>query len=194
MTAQIYVLDTETTGLGGALEGDVIVEIGISRVDLDREKVYPEYGKIIRQELTPAQQKSWVFENTDLTPEDVANSPWLATDIRADLYSYAAGVFTAYNVDFDFGKYLRYPPWSFEPRIAPCIMCECADRYNEGRWFRAQEAYDLLCPDHPTGYRVEKHRAIHDAIYEGYILLALCEKNPEIRERYIEAIEEDVGE
>lgn len=54
MTAQIYVLDTETTGLGGALEGDVIVEIGISRVDLDREKVYPEYGKIIRQELTTA--------------------------------------------------------------------------------------------------------------------------------------------
>lgn len=194
MTAQIFVLDTETTGLGGALEGDVIVELGIARVDLDLKKVYPEYGKIVHQNLTPAQQKSWVFEHTDLTPEEVANSPWAAEDVRDDIVDiYYDGVFTAYNVDFDFGKYLDFEPWLFNPALAPCIMCECADRYNDGRWFTAQAAYNLLCPDNPAGVPGgrERHRALSDAVFEGHILLALCEKNPDIREAYIKAIEEE---
>lgn len=193
MTAQIFVLDTETTGLGGTLEGDVVVEIGIARVDLDRKRVYPELGRIVYQNLTTAQKKSWVFEHTDLTPEEVEDSPWTEYRVGADLSSYADRIFTAYNISFDFDKYLCFEPWSFNPVLAPCIMCECADRYNDGRWFTAQAAYNLLCPDNPAGVPGgrERHRALSDAVFEGHILLGLCEKNPDIREAYIKAIEEE---
>lgn len=187
----LYVLDTETTGLGGALLGDKIVEIGIARVDLEHGRVFPEYGKVINQDLTDEQKQSWVFQNTNLTPEDVKSSPWSIDDIVLDLTTYQTGVFTAYNVSFDFDQYLRYPPYHFCPKLAPCIMCECADRYNGGRWFRAQEAYDLLCPDNPANVPdgIEQHRALSDAVLEGFILLRYLEDNPEAKSRYMAVLE-----
>lgn len=197
MTVQIFVLDTETTGLAGA-PIDSIVEIGISRVDLDRGKVYPEYSRIVNAPMTEAQyEESWVFNNTDLTPGDCWSSPYYIGQVANELkYLYLWRTFTAYNSEFDFDMFLNHDPWNFTPNLAPCIMHECADRYNQGKWFRAQKAYDLLCPDNPA--RVpdgkEEHRALSDAVLEGYILLALCEQNPEIMDKYISAVEGEVHE
>ena len=189
----LFVLDTETTGLQGIAEGDKIVEIGICRVDLDRGKVYPEYERVIHTDLTPSQRESWVFQHTDLSPEDVDSSPWREEWVAKELFSsYCDGIFTAYNTEFDFGQYLRYDPWRFRPNLAPCIMKECANRYDpDGRWFSAQAAYNLLCPDNPTGLEggKEEHRALSDAVFEGHILLRLLEKNEEIKERFIEVLE-----
>lgn len=194
MTANIYVLDTETTGLEGYLGGDVVVEIGIARVDLDRMKVYPELGRIVRQDLTPKQKESWVFQNTDLTPEEVESSPWTVNKVRADLEAYSTKVFTAYNRVFDFDSFLYYTPWYFHPEEAPCIKEECADRYNDGRWFTAQAAYNLLCPDNPMKVPEgrERHRALSDAVFEGHILTRLCEKNEDILQSYMEAAENEL--
>lgn len=192
MTANIYVLDTETTGLNGTAAGDKVVEIGVSRVDLDRGKVYPEYGHIVRQKLTEAQKKAWVFQNTDLTPEEVEHSPYglLASIGPLHLYGRGGIPFTAYNRVFDFGLFLNNPPYRFVPRkMAPCIMETCAELYNAGYWFKAQEAYNMLCPDNPAGVPdgKEEHRALSDSVLEGYILLAMCEDDEETRERYIMA-------
>lgn len=191
MTANIFVLDTETTGLGGAAEGDVVVEIGIARVDLDRNRVYPEMGRIVMQQLTPEQRRSWVFEHTDLDPDEVERSPWSVGDVRAELAGYEGKVFTGYNTDFDFGRFLGSGPWDFRPRMAPCIMIECADRFNGGCWMKAQDAYDMLCPGNPAGVPggMEEHRALSDAVLEGYILLGLCGRDPDIRGRYVRAAE-----
>ncbi len=190
---EIYVLDTETTGLGGGFEGDVVVEIGIARVDLEKRKVYPEFGCLVCQNLSDEQKEAWVFKNTDLTPEEVEKSPWTIEEIRHVLLRYENRVFTAYNVVFDFDSFLQITPWFFRPKLAPCIKEECANRYNDGRWFKAQEAYDMLCPDNPA--RVpngkEEHRALSDAVLEGYILLRLCEKNPDIEKKYLEAAGEE---
>lgn len=189
----IYVLDTETTGLQGIAMGDKIVEIGIARVDLDRGKVFPEYGRVIHTNLTPLQRESWVFQHTDLSPEDVDSSPWDGHRVRHELMSiYAGEVFTAYNVDFDFDRYLHLDPWFFYPDLAPCIMEECRNRYDpNGRWLSAQASYDLLCPDNPMGLEEgkEEHRALSDAVFEGHILLRLLEKNEDIKERYVEVLE-----
>ena len=188
---EIYVLDTETTGLDGRAYGDVIVEIGIARVDLEKRKVYPEFGCLVKQKLTEEQKDAWVFKNTDLTSEEVENSPWTVEEIRHVLLRYEDKVFTAYNVTFDFDSFLNQAPWFFRPRLAPCIMEECAEKYNKGRWFKAQEAYNMLCPDNPA--RVpngkEEHRALSDAILEGYILLRLCEQNPDIEEEYRKSVQ-----
>lgn len=190
----LFVLDTETTGLQGIRYGDKIVEVGIARVDLDRGRVFPEFGRIVHNDLNLQEKNSWVFQHTDLTPEDVMTSPWSVEEIGHELIShYGDKVFTAYNISFDFDSFLNHDPWSFRPRLAPCIMEESAARYSpEGRWFSAQAAYDMLCPSNPANLLDgrEEHRALSDAVCEGYILLSLLEKNEEICERFVSVLED----
>lgn len=191
----IYVLDTETTGLQGIDHGDKVVEIGIARVDVDRGKVFPEFGRVVRQDLSPEDKNAWVFFNTDLTPEDVSNSPWDTVTVGRELmyYEYTMCVFTSYNEDFDFSKFMNKPPWFFYPKLAPCIMEETAARYSpDGRWFSAQAAYSMLCPDNPAGLPdgKEQHRALSDAVVEGHILIRLLEQNEDIAQRYYEVLED----
>lgn len=188
----LFVLDLETTGLAGTEEGDKILEIGVARVDLINGAVYPEYNKIIHQFLTPAEKTCWCFQNTSLTPEDVKNSPWtlrLALDLLTLYDKVRGGVFTSYNVAFDFDLFLK--PWGFRPRMAPCIMKECADHYNGGHWLKAQEMYDQLCPDNPAAVPdgKEEHRAQSDAVLEGWILLRYLEDNPDAKQRYLRCLQ-----
>lgn len=190
----LFVLDTETTGLMGAPE-DSIVEVGVARVDLRRGKVYPEYSRIINAPLTEDQYAhAWVFEHTDLKPEDCRSSPYFVRQVANELmYLYSGEVFTAYNVEYDFDKFLKKDPWYFEPTLAPCIMKSCAEILApDGRWLRAQEAYDRLCPDNPADLPggVEQHRALSDAICEGWILIRLLEGNPAMRTIYESLLED----
>ena len=190
----VYVLDLETTGLNGILGGDKILEIGIARVDLDLGKVYPERSMIINQELTEEQKKSWVFKNTDLTPEEIRNSPHTIDNAIEMLDFYLEGdyaPFTAYNASFDFESFLQYSPYCFKPARAPCLKEMAAIGFNAGRWMTAQEAYDLLCPDNPAQVPEgkEEHRALSDAMFEGWILLRMCEGKPEIPGRYRQCCE-----
>lgn len=190
---QIYVLDTETTGLQGIAYGDKVVEVGIARVDIDREKVYPEFGRVVRQDLSPEEKNAWVFANTDLSPEDVGSSPWDTATVGRALIYYESNIFTSYNEDFDFSRFMNKTPWSFYPKLAPCIMEEAAARYSpEGRWFSAQAAYDLLCSDNPAQLPEgrEQHRALSDAVVEGHILLRLLEQNEDIAQRFYKVLED----
>ena len=188
----LFVLDLETTGLDGTEMGDKILEVGVARVDLIRGVVYPEYGQIVHQFLTPAEKTCWCFTNTSLNPSDVTNSPWPLHAVLGMLKLYDTvlhGVFTSYNAAFDFDLFLK--PWGFRPRMAPCIMKECADHYNGGRWFKAQEAYDQLCPDNPAALpdKKEEHRALSDAVMEGWILLRYLEDNPDAKQRYLRCLQ-----
>ena len=195
MSADIYVLDIETTSLQGATAGGKVLEIGIARVSFDTGKVYPEYSQIINQELTDDERRCWCFENTTLTPEDVEHSPKGAIKAALDLYFlYRDGLFTSYNVEFDFIKYLHQKPFNFKPEMAPDIMITCANQYNDGYYVKAQQMYDWLCPDDPAGMGKERHRALDDAIFEGHILLRAYKDSEDIAELYDEALERWRGE
>lgn len=188
----IYVLDTETTGLQGIAYGDKIVEVGIARVDLDRGKVFPEFDRLVRYDLDKTDREAWVFANTDLDPEDIENAPWDINQVGRALIYYEAETFTSYNEEFDFSRFINHAPWSFYPRLAPCIMEEASARYSpEGRWFSAQAAYDLLCPDNPAALPngKEQHRALSDAVVEGHILIRLLEQNEDIAQRFYKELE-----
>lgn len=185
----IYVLDLETTGLIGE-PLDKAVEIGIARVDLERGRVYPEYARIINQELTPFQQQSWVFENTDLSPLDVLNSPHSQYRVAMELSLFYPGQhFTSYNRAFDFDKFIDH--WNVPLAYAPCIMEECSEIWNDGILLKAQRAYDLLCPDNPAGLEDgrEAHRALSDAVMEGYILCRAFEASDYVKTAYAEVLE-----
>ncbi len=188
----LYVLDTETTGLLGAEGGDKVVEIGIARVDLELGRVYPEYGRIIRQQLTEEQKCSWVFEHTDLKPSEVSRSPYRPSDIMTDLkLQFEDGVFTAYNVAFDFGMFLSKDPYDWHPHLAPCIMETAREMLGVERWLRAQDAYDTFCKGNPANVPngIEEHRALSDAVFEGHILLGMIEAYEGLYDTYAEVLE-----
>lgn len=137
-----------------------------------------------------------MFEHTDLETTDVKYSPWRIDEVGRALIYYEREVFTSYNVEFDFDRFLHQPPWSFYPKLAPCIMEEASARYDkEGKWFSAQTAYDMLCPDNPANLPEgkEQHRALSDAVVEGHILLRLLEENEDIRDKYLDVLEEEVS-
>lgn len=198
MTLNLYVLDTETTGLQGA-PIDSVVEIGIARVDIDRCKVYPEWTRIINAPLTEQQKKeAWVFNNTDLTPDDCLSSPHFTGNVADELNMiYSGEPFTAYNREFDFDKFLNKDPWNFHAGYLPCLMEITRQCLNvTGRWLKAQEAYDILCPDNPAQLPEgrEQHRALSDAVCEGWIMLRLFERFPDARELYENVLEASLGD
>lgn len=188
MNMDIYVLDIETTSLLGSVLGGKVLEIGIARASLDTGKVYPEYSQIVSQDLTNDEKACWCFQNTDLTPQDVESSPVGPVKAAMDLYlRYRDCLFTSYNVEFDFDKYLNQPPYNFKPAMAPDIMISCANQYNDGYYVKAQQMYDWLCADDPAGMGKERHRALDDAIFEGHILLRAYQDSEDIGLLYDEA-------
>ena len=190
----IWVLDLETTDLRGILGGDKVLEVGVARVNLEAGRVYPEFASLVNNELSESDLHCWAFENTTLRPEDITNAPhgayWVARSL--DLYFNGAPM-TSYNRSFDFDKFLNQSPWrgEFRPGYAPCLKITYGDYFNGGQWAHAQEAYDDLCPDNPAGLEngVELHRALDDAIMEGWILLRMCEKCEDVRKMYACAYE-----
>ena len=192
MSKDIYVLDIETTSLLGAWAGGKVLEVGIARLCLDTGKIYPEYSQIISHDLTPEEQNCWCFQNTDLTPQDVESSPVGPVKAAMDLYlRYRDCLFTSYNVEFDFNRYLNQPPYTFKPAMAPDIMLTISDDYNNGFWLKAQESYDMLCQDNPAGLPEgkERHRALDDAVCEAWILLRAYQDDDNIAIQYEDAIE-----
>ena len=47
------------------------------------------------------------------------------------------------------------------------------ESYYEDKWVRSIDAYRVLCPEDPMGLESMRHRAIDDAVMEGWILKAL---------------------
>ena len=192
MNRDIYVLDLETTSLLGAHCGGKVLEIGIARVNFDTGRVYPEWGQIVNQDLTPEEHCCWCFQHTDLTPEDVENSPVGPAKAAMDMYfRFRDCLFTSYNTGFDFERYLNQSPFDFKPAMAPDIMITTSNQYNDGYYAKAQQMYDWLCKDNPAGLEdgKERHRALDDAIFEGHILLRAYQDSEDIALIYDEALE-----
>ncbi|MDY7060337.1 MAG: 3'-5' exonuclease [Methanomethylophilus alvi] len=181
----VNVIDTETTGLNGALGGDLVVEIGIVQVDTVKKTVSPFFESIVGAKLTKTQAESWVFQHTDLTPEEVENGPdahLVADKVRHFLNGTPT---TSFNTPFDFGLFLDHRPWNLDVRLLPDIMMAATEdpsiprrRHNDGNCYASLEnSYRVLCPDDPAGLNgPEKHRAMSDAAVAGYVLLALIGK------------------
>lgn len=180
----IYVLDTETTGLKG-YPYDHVVDVAVCRVSLQDGTVEEVFSSVVGHDVASwdqATKGAWIFENTDLTLEMVADAPPLA-DVAAELRNILQGCFvTSFNVDFDFQKFLFHPPWDLEPHISltPCIMkrsmpiCAIPGTYDRYKFPRLQEAYDMIVPGDPAGIRGhQSHRALSDAVMASYVLIEL---------------------
>ena len=146
----------------------------------------------------------WIYRNSDMRLEDTLNATKnLDTMVREVREIVSGREVTSYNVKFDFGKFLYQEPWNIRNlvtmridimKLATTKMYELAysdsivdkglqERLLRGRedspypekWVRSQDAYRVLCPDNPMRLGNQTHRALDDAIMEGWILKALTE-------------------
>jgi len=174
---KVLVIDIETTGFDA--KKDAIVEIGMVLVDtkeLTKELIFDKivldanFSKVLHKD-------SWIFENTNLTPEEVSSAETLES-YREELQSlFNKYRVTAYNKPFD----MRFmEARGFKIETIKCLMDSCYNDYNIYGYNKygsrkrpsAEEAYNIIFPDADF---VELHRGGDDALRESEILLKLCE-------------------
>lgn len=187
----ILVLDTETTGLNGGPR-DAVVDIGISEVDLNAGTVKDVYSSIVGYDITgwsDSMCHSWIFENTDLTVEDVAAAKPFEIVKKEVLKIIRGRWLTTYNTKFDLDKFLYKEPWSIRPNTflrcrdimySATEVCKLPplDKRLDGheyRFPRLDYAYEKILEGRdPAGiHGVQDHRALSDTRVAGHLMLEL---------------------
>lgn len=184
---EIYVLDTETTGLKGAPD-DVVVDIGICKVNLNEETVEDAYSKVVGHDVNSwnsYRKTAWIFENTDMTLDMVANgTPFLKVKEEVKTLLYGKNV-TTYNMQYDMDKFLYREPWALRDRFVPCkdIMvaatnvCKIPSPYYPGsyKYPKLDYAYEfILKGKDPAGINGKQdHRALSDARMASHIMIEM---------------------
>lgn len=183
---EIYVIDTETTGLEGAPK-DVVVDIGICKVNLRKGKVEDVYSSVLGYDVyewDDYRRNAWIFQNTDMTLEMVAEAPpamKVITDVRHILKGKTV---TAYNIAYDMDKFLYRDPWDLKGTFTPCndIMlaatqvCKLPSQYygRQYRYPKLDHAYATIVEGDPAGiHGTQNHRALSDAQMASYLMIQM---------------------
>lgn len=183
---EILVLDTETTGLKGAPE-DVVVDIGICSVNIRAGKVRDVYSSVVGYDISEwndTRKKAWIFENTDLTLDEVASAP-LQKKVRGEVYEILKGKYaTSYNVPFDMDKFLYRDPWDLKGVFVQCTdimkaatdVCKLPSQFYEVkyRFPKLDHAYKVILDSDPAGIGDKQdHRALSDARMASYVMIEM---------------------
>lgn len=182
----IYVLDTETTGLKGAPE-DVIVDIGVCKVDIKSGKVEPVYSSIVGYDTSrwnDYRRNAWIFDNTDLTLDMVHSAPPFSK-ILNDISALLSGKkVTSYNIEYDMGKFLYRDPWNMKGLFVPCTdimkaatyVCKVPSQYygREYQYPKLDFAYSMITDGDPAGIcGKQDHRALSDAKVASHVMIQM---------------------
>lgn len=178
----IAVVDIETSGFQN--QGGLIVEIGIVGLNLETGDVTDEFNAIVKEdgfgEKHAKNPYGWVFQNSDLTYNDVLlanNLTSILPEIQSVFNKYKLGA-TAFNKQFDFG-FLKARGLIIKE--LPCIMLSAAPVVNlppntgfrDAKWPKVEEAWEYFFPN--TQYK-EAHRALDDAKHEALIVHELYKR------------------
>lgn len=182
---KVLVIDIETAGKDGEINfnEDLIVEIGITAVNVFTGEMTLIYDEIVNDGITIEHCNSWIFETTDLDFNAVLAASKLDKEY---LYKLSQMYYaTAFNKKFDF-SFLKRCGIHFNE--LPCIM-ESATPHLKipptekmKRWKpeikyknpNAEEAYKMLFPEKEY---TELHRGGDDSVHEAEILKELYDKN-----------------
>lgn len=183
---EIYVIDTETTGLDGAPK-DVVVDIGICLVDVKRGDVKDVYSSIVGYDTSTwdeTQKKAWIFENTDLSLEMVRGAPSFEK-VRNDVYEILKGKkVTSYNIPFDMDKFLFRKPWELRGTFTLCTdimkaatdVCKLPSQFYgvKYRFPKLDHAYKTVLDSDPANIGdKQSHRALSDARMASYVMIGM---------------------
>ncbi|AIZ56557.1 bifunctional ATP-dependent DNA helicase/DNA polymerase III subunit epsilon [Candidatus Methanoplasma termitum] len=183
---EIYVIDTETTGLGGGPR-DLVVDIGICSVDLEKGLVKDVYSSVVGYDITDwgdHRTKAWIFENTDLTLDAVAAArPF--SNVKKDVIDLLRGkTVTSYNVPFDMDSFLFREPWCLRGIFNVCTdimkaatdVCKLPSEFYgvSYRFPKLDYAYRTIASGDPAGVGDKQcHRAMSDAKMASYIMIEM---------------------
>lgn len=165
----IIVLDIETTALKPS--AGIICEIGLCFLNLKSGNVDRIFDTIC-QEKKYIDNNAWIFNNSNLTFDDVKGAPFLDDfkGVLQDLFNLEHPV-TAFNQSFDFGfleaRGLEIPNKFWDPMLKLTNILKIPGYYGKYKWPNVQEAWNFFFKD--SDY-VEKHRALDDAIHEARII------------------------
>lgn len=174
---EILILDIETTGFQN--QGRSIVEIGIVSLNLDTGEIKEVFESVLREDILTAKHRKkpfgWIFENSDLTVEEVRTAPRsedVLSEVQEIIDAYPMGC-TAYNNKFDFGfledRGLRIKKLPC-PMILSTDICKIPGRYGSYKWPSVEEAFAFFFPEEDY---TEKHRGLDDAKHEARIVYRL---------------------
>jgi len=160
-------------------------------VEFDRKYVNPNGSEGI-----------WIYRNSDLRMEDTLNASKDVERVAAEVREIVSGrEVTSYNVPFDFGKFLYREPWNLkelcsipydimelatkrvyslaendiiqDKALCERLLREREESYYPNKCIKSIDAYRALCPENPMGLEGMRHRAVDDAVMEGWILRTL---------------------
>jgi len=172
---RVAVIDIETTGLDPI--NDLIIEIGIIELNLKTGETKILFDSFVKEpEFGEEHRDSWIFNNSDITFEDIENAPLFESFKKKINEIFSKYPTTAFNKSFDLG-FLKVRG-IYIPKELPCIMRTatniCRIPFPNGgsgyKWPKCQEAWDFF---YPNSEYIEKHRAADDAIHEAKILFEL---------------------
>ena len=175
------------------------MDIGITKVSLSKGTVTDVYSSVVGydvDEWNDYRRNAWIFENTDLTLDMVAEATPLPDVIRKVEKILDRQCVTAYNIDYDMGKFLYMEPWSLKNKFYECedIMeaatkvCKLPSEYygRQYRYPKLDVAYSMIVEGDPAGINgVQDHRALSDARMASYLMIAMW-KRQEYRPRPIQ--------
>lgn len=185
---EIFVVDTETTGLDGYPK-DVIVEIAICKVDTKSKTVEEVYNSIVGHDVKSwdlDRKHAWIFDNSTLKLSMVASAKPEKEVVEEVQKLLKDKYVTSFNVSFDFSLFLSHEPWKLDEvvkNIENCIMvratpvCEIKGDYDDYKWPTLEEAYEMLCKGNPAKIEDQTHRALDDTLMASHILLSLIESD-----------------
>ncbi|MCQ2070075.1 MAG: 3'-5' exonuclease [archaeon] len=171
------------------LYGDLVVDIGICEVSLSKGTVKDVYSAIVGYDTdswTQEMEESWIFENTDLTVDQVRNGvPF--SQVRKEVRDVIKGRWlTTYNVQYDLDKFLYRFPWNVKGLFNEVrdIMFSAKDvcklksplyGVKEYRYPKLDYAYKtILKGEDPAGINgVQDHRALSDARVASHLMIKM---------------------
>jgi len=181
MDNHIGVLDIET--LGGFTHKDgFICEIGISAINLKTWEITTIFDSVCKHpDLRAKHQKSWIFENSSLTVEDVRKAPFLSeiqTEVQHHINQFELGM-VSFNVKFDF-PYMKGFGFEFgkilpDPMLVltPIMKLPKKNGKRGNKWPSVVESYHhyLDLPDYE-----EMHRAGPDSFDEAGLIVGMIQR------------------
>ena len=172
--SKIAVVDIETTGFSPVK--DFIVEIGIVELDLYTGERKIIYDALVKEfGFAEKHANAWVFQNTDLSFDDVMNAEPLDVDGIQEIFSNY--YMTAYNKKFDFNFFRERGLTTNEldcPMILATNICKVPKKRGSGyKWPTVEEAWRYFFPNTPYN---ELHRGADDAFHEAKIVHELYKR------------------
>ena len=190
---KILVADVESTNLHGIKQGDLVLSIGISEVDVVNQTVEPYFDEILGYDTNKwpdDKLNSWIFDNSNLKLEDINkayNNNSTLENIANKFNKAVDGRWIAfYNRDFDYGRFIKHSPFDIdEKRVLPCLMlasapaCCLPGYYGSWKWPKLEEAVSILLDSETKDYlnkSQDYHNSLFDTEVSGFVMLKLIEE------------------